>query len=248
MRLAELRRRPWLRLVTDRRLAASCDLVAVVEQAVAGGVDLVQVREKDLPDNELLELTRAILRAVAGRARVVVNGRPEVAWQAGAGLHLPEAAPLPPHPPPLWGRSVHSPDGAARAAAAGPAYLIAGPVFPTDSKPGARPLGLEGLQAIVRAAAGTAVLAIGGIEPAWVATVLQAGAGGVAVRGAILKARDPQAAARALRAALDAAAPLKAGQRPADARREPQSPSDLDATARPSPAGTGEARGSPGRR
>lgn len=228
MTSAELHRRPWLMLVTDRHLAPACGLVAVVEQAVAGGVDLVQVREKDLPDAELLQLTRAIVRAAAGRALVVVNGRPDVARQAGVGLHLPEAAPHPPEPPPLWGRSVHGPDQAARAAATRPAYLVAGPVFPTDSKPGARPLGPQGLQAIVRAAAGIPVLAIGGIDPERVAPVLRAGAAGVAVRGAILKADDPRAAARSLRAALDAAglpplpeasaskAPLKERRRPAD--------------------------------
>ena len=228
---AGLRGRPWLMLVTDRRLAASMDLITLVAQAVAGGVDLVQVREKDLPDAELLRLTRAILEAAGGRAGVVVNGRPEVARQAGAGLHLPEAAPLPPDPPPLWGRSVHSPAQAALAVRARPAYLVAGPVFPTDSKPGARPLGPEGLQAIVRAAAGIPVLAIGGLEPPRVASVLGVGAAGVAVRGAILKASDPRGAARKLRVALDAAArslapaaspssaPLKESQPPADAPR-----------------------------
>lgn len=204
-RAVGVRPRPWLMLVTDRRLTGSCDLVAVVAQAVAGGVDLVQVREKDLPDAELLALTRAILAAVAGRAQVVVNDRPEVARQAGTGLHLPEAAPLPPQRPALWGRSIHSPQQAAAAAREGAGYLVAGPVFPTDSKPGAPPLGPEGLQAVVQAAAGCPVLAIGGIEPHRVAPVLQAGAAGVAVRGAILRAADPQAAAQALRQALDAA-------------------------------------------
>jgi thiamine-phosphate diphosphorylase len=196
-------------LVTDRTLVMPGALAAAAAAAVAGGVDLVQVREKDLPDAALLDLVRAILlaigRATTGHARVVVNGRPAVARAAETGLHLPEAAP-PPEPEhtwPLWGRSVHDPAGAARAAAEGADYLVAGALFPTSSKPGVQPLGVDGLRRIVAAAGAVPVLAIGGITPARVALAIAAGAAGVAVRSDILGAADPEQAAWALRRALD---------------------------------------------
>jgi thiamine monophosphate synthase len=82
-------------LVTDRALVPEGALSEVVAAAVAGGVDAVQVREKDLPDEALLALVQQMLRAVAGRAVVLVNGRLSVALAAGVGLHLPEEADVP---------------------------------------------------------------------------------------------------------------------------------------------------------
>lgn len=193
-------------LVTDRGLVAPGRLVDAVARAIEGGVDTVQVREKDLPDEPLAELVRAICKASAGRARVVVNGRPQLARALGVGLHLPEAAGPGPGAAgfPLWGRSVHSPGSARRAAAEQPDYLVAGPVFPTPSKPQARPLGLGGLREVVEAAGGVPVLAIGGITPGRLQQAVEAGAAGVAVRGYILEAADPLAAAREMVRALDA--------------------------------------------
>jgi thiamine-phosphate pyrophosphorylase len=219
-------------LVTDRTLVAPGALVDVVTAAVAGGADLVQVREKDLPDEALLALARAIREAVGERAKVVVNGRPAVARAAGVGLHLPEAAPLPPasgvsalgdapaasDPPdggwPLWGRSVHDPTSAAAAVEEGAQYLVAGPFFETTSHPGAAPLGIDGLRRIVVAAGTVPVLAIGGLTPDRVAAAVAAGASGVAVRSDVLGAADPQRAAGDLRAAIDEALrPPSASQR-----------------------------------
>ena len=91
-------------LVTDRRLVPAGALPQIVAAAVRGGVDVVQVREKDLDDDALLALTQEIVAAVdavhgvgavGAKARIVVNGRPAVARAAGAGLHLPEADPAP---------------------------------------------------------------------------------------------------------------------------------------------------------
>jgi thiamine biosynthesis protein ThiS len=98
------------------------------------------------------------------------------------------------------GRSVHTPEGAA--AATGADYVLAGHVYPSPSKPGLPPLGPAGLSQIV-AVAPCPVIAIGGITSDRVAEVMQAGARGVAVIGAIVEAGDPRAAARALRVAVD---------------------------------------------
>ncbi|MDR7568172.1 MAG: thiamine phosphate synthase, partial [Armatimonadota bacterium] len=119
------------------------------------------------------------------------------------GLHLPEGSRKPEGSWPLWGRSVHSPEAAVRAGREHPDYLIAGPVYPTDSKPGSPPLGPQGLGQIVRAAEGIPVLAIGGIRAERVPEVMGAGAWGVAVRGAILRAEDPERAAREIRRMLE---------------------------------------------
>jgi len=203
-------------LVTDRALVAPGALPEVAAAAVAGGVDLVQVREKDLPEQELLALTRAICRAVGKRAKVVVNGQPAVARAARAGLHLPGVAPLPDVPVgawPLWGRSVHDPASAAAATAEGADYLVAGALFATTSHPGAATLGAEGLRRIVAVAGTVPVLAIGGITPQRVAAAIGAGAAGVAVRSDILSAADPERASRKLRAAVDRALPRPAAAR-----------------------------------
>jgi thiamine-phosphate diphosphorylase len=191
-------------LVTDRRLTGEDRLLRVVEQAVRGGVEAVQVREKDLPDEPLERLVRAVREAVGDRAQVILNDRPHLAQALGTGLHLPEDVLRPEGDWPIWGRSVHTAERAALAAAERPHYLIAGPVFATDSKPGHPPLGPAGFRRIVACAGGVPVLAIGGITPPRVPEVVAAGAWGVAVRGAILRAGDPEDAARSLQKALTA--------------------------------------------
>src|SRR3990172_8749667 len=92
---------PTLMLVTDRTLCGGVDaLVRAVEAAVAGGVNAVQLREKDLSPAELLPLARRLREVTGGRALLLVNGPPEVALACDAdGVHLPPHAPLI-HPPP----------------------------------------------------------------------------------------------------------------------------------------------------
>ena len=111
--------KPCLCLVTDRNVGDPTTLVSRVAQAVDGGVDLVQLREKDLPGGILLELAHEIKQAIGDRAALVVNERIDVALAAGGlGVQLGEEA-LPVHtarrilgPGFLIGRSVHSVDGA----------------------------------------------------------------------------------------------------------------------------------------
>jgi thiamine-phosphate diphosphorylase len=185
-------------LVTDRRrlcphadslAAAGACLVEQARRAAAAGVDLIQIRERDLESAVLAAITVDLVGVTRGSpTRVVVNDRVDVALAAGAdGVHLRGdsvpvaaarrllAAPL------LIGRSVHSVADVSRASGAD--YLIAGTVFSSPSKPGAvELLGIDGLRAIVRAAT-VPVLAIGGITPDRVADVLDAGAAGFAAIG-----------------------------------------------------------------
>jgi thiamine-phosphate pyrophosphorylase len=188
-------------LVTDRR-RASRPLPELTRLAIAGGVDAVQIREKDMLDDHLRRLVESVVAEVGQRSRVLVNGSVEVAEALGVGLHLPESGSTPLEargrlgPARLIGRSGHSPRAAAESAGAD--YLIAGHVFVTASKPDRPPIGLAGLERIV-AAAPCPVLAIGGISAGNVGDVLTAGAHGAAVISAINGAPDPMAAARVFR-------------------------------------------------
>ena len=183
--------RPILCLITDRRrLGASWEeaLVTRVRTAATAGVDLVQVRERDLDGGPMTRLVAACVEAVRGTsARVLVNDRVDVALAAGAhGVHLRgdsfPASRVAARAPSgfLIGRSVHSTDEAVAAAEAGALnYLIFGTVFDSSSKPG-RPA--AGLRELSRVASATRipVLAIGGITARNVAEVMAAGAAGAA--------------------------------------------------------------------
>ena len=83
--------KPTIMLVTDRHACPPGELPARVAAAVAGGVNVVQLRDKDLPVGELLALGQAVKDAIAGRALFLVNDRVDVALALGAdGVHLPQ--------------------------------------------------------------------------------------------------------------------------------------------------------------
>lgn len=210
--------RPVLCLVTDRRLCAR-PLETVVAEAVAAGVDWVQLRERDLPGAALLELARGVLAAARAASRgedrtvrVLVNRRVDVALAAGAdGVHLgfdgmgAADARLLLGPRATIGVATHAAAEVGACAGSGVDYVQLAPIFDPRSKAATRaPLGLACLRAA--AAYGLAVLAQGGIDATNAGAVARAGAAGVAVTGAILQAPDPGRAARALREALDGAA------------------------------------------
>ncbi len=181
-------------------------LLDLVTEAAAGGVDAIYLRDAGESTDDLAVTARTLRAQIGGGVVLLVNGGPQAALATGSGLHLrerdmaPDAARAILGPGVAIGRSVHTPEGAA--AATGADYVLAGHVYPSPSKPGLPPLGPAGLSRIV-AVAPCPVIAIGGITPDRVAEVMQAGARGVAVIGAIVEARDPRAAARALRVAVD---------------------------------------------
>ncbi|HEY5626009.1 MAG TPA: thiamine phosphate synthase [Dehalococcoidia bacterium] len=197
---------PCLMLVTDRALAGGTDrLVEAVAAAVEGGVNAVQLREKDLAPRDLASLAVRLREAIGRRALLIVNGNADVARDVGAdGLHLPADAPFArPDGVMLVGRSVHSVEAAVQAEREGADYVIAGPVYETASHPGVPAAGV-GLVSGVVASVSVPVVAIGGITAARVLDVLSAGACGVAAISAVLGAASPRAAASALREALAA--------------------------------------------
>jgi thiamine-phosphate pyrophosphorylase len=189
-------------LVTDRNVAGGAEvLVRKVTEAIEGGVNAVQFRDKDLEETPRLALARRVKDAVAGRALLLVNGSLPIALAVGAdGVHLPAYAPALEGVPAgmIVGRSVHSVASARRALRQGAAYLIAGSVFPTPSHEGRAPAGPSLIADILNVAA-VPVVAIGGITADRVAEVMRSGASGIAVISAILGSPDARVAAARLR-------------------------------------------------
>lgn len=218
---------------TDRRarLAAArlylvCDgapggrkLAEVLPGAITGGVDIVQLREKDAGDDELLALAREAQALCASRgALFVLNDRPDLAAQAGAdGVHVgQEDMPVAEvrelvGEQMLIGLSTHRPaeidaaagDGTTESGAR-PDYIGVGPVHATPTKPGRPAVGL-GLVRHAAARARMPFFAIGGLDAGNVGKVIAAGASRVCVLRAIAQAEDPEAAARELRVRIEAA-------------------------------------------
>jgi thiamine-phosphate pyrophosphorylase len=203
---------PRLYLVTDRTRTCGRPLLDVVEAALQGGVDAVQLREKNLPAAELFSLA-CTLRELCRRygARLLINDRVDVALAAKAdGVHLPVNSFTPADarrllgPGALIGTSTHSLAEARAAADGGADFIVFGPLFDTPSKrPFGSPVGLPALAEVTRSVS-LPVLAIGGMTAQRVEAVRRHGARGAAVVSAILEAAEPRAAAAALRACFSA--------------------------------------------
>jgi thiamine-phosphate pyrophosphorylase len=184
---------PILCYVTDRRaLAASSGLPDIISRAVRAGLDWIQLREKDLPARELLELAKTAVGEGGGKTRILVNDRLDIALAAGAaGVHLGEqslpvatvnAARVGGVIPKdfLIGASCHSLDAARAAERDGADYVFFGPVFATPSKAAfGAPQGISRL-AEVSSKLRIPLLAIGGVNEENAADCFAAGAAGIA--------------------------------------------------------------------
>lgn len=204
---------PPVLLITDRHQAA-LPLPELAGRAFAAGLRWLSLRDKDLPATERAALARTLAeRARPWGATVTVHGDPGLALACGAaGVHLPDggdaaAARALLGPRARIGVSAHDAAGIARAAAQGADYVTLSPVFPSPGKPGyGPPLGLDGF-ARLAADAPLPVLALGGIDAGNAASVLAAGAAGVAVMGALLRADTGVATAQLLGALTPPAPP-----------------------------------------
>jgi thiamine-phosphate pyrophosphorylase len=206
---------PCLALVTDRHAAQGRPLDTVVAAALDGGVNLVQLREKDLSARELWALAVRLRELTEGRALLLVNDRLDVALASGAdGVHLaghslPAAvARAALGPGRLVGCSVHTAAEAEEAARGGADYLFVGTIYPSRSHPGqagAGPRLIEDLRGTVD----VPLVGIGGITARTARDVLMAGARGVAVISTIMAAPDPAVAAARLRDTLRTVEPLR---------------------------------------
>jgi thiamine monophosphate synthase len=182
-RAPEVLKEHRLLVITDRFQARGRDVPATVAAAVEGGARWVLLRDRDLPAGERAALA-AELAAIVGAG----GGRLSVAGTDHLGAAEPFPAERPPGP---VGRSCHSAAELARAAEEGCDYAVMSPVFDTASKPGYGPaLGL-GRLAELCAAATLPVYALGGVDADRARPCREAGAAGVAVMGAVMRAAHP---------------------------------------------------------
>lgn len=207
-----------LYLCTDARQEQG-DLADFLASAYAGGVDIIQIRQKDLsPEAELEALDIARRAAAPHQGIVCVNDSAELAGRFEADmLHLGQTdgkaakARKLLHPWALIGRSTHAPKQSRQAISDDAVdYFCVGPVYATATKPDYEPVGLDLVRYAAEVAPPSAIeakpwFAIGGITLDNLDDVLAAGARRVCVVRAITLADDPQAAAAALRGKLQAA-------------------------------------------
>lgn len=192
-----------------------------VRRAVAGGADVIQLREKTLPSPATIRIAEEIGPiARAGGALFLVNDRLDVAAAVECdGVHVgqedaPVAAVRAALPPgALVGLSTHSLPQVRAARAACPDYLGFGPVFGTATKDAGRPRGPAAAARATAVAGRMPVFAIGGIDVEKAALLALLGATRIAVSSAVLSAEDPEAAARALRAEITRPAADPRGRR-----------------------------------
>jgi thiamine-phosphate pyrophosphorylase len=190
---------PPLLVITDRR-QASRPLDELAEALLAGGCHWISLRENDLaPAERRALLVRLVAIGAPRNALIGVHRDLDAALATGAGsFHLPCGGSVGEARRRLGGRiiigvSAHDRDEVTRAADQGADYVTLSPVFASPSKPGYGPaLGLGQFSAI----AGTAtvpVYALGGIEAGNAARCFEAGAAGIAIMGAAMRAADPEA-------------------------------------------------------
>jgi thiamine-phosphate pyrophosphorylase len=194
-----------LYVVITEALCAGRSALDVLVKTLAAGVQLVQLREKDMGGRELYERALAFRRETeAAGALLIINDRLDIALAAGAdGVHLgqddlPVAAARRLAPDLIIGASTHSLEEALAAQEAGASYVNIGPIFPTQTKETAIPLGPEMIDRIAPQLR-IPWTTMGGITAANLDQVVSRGARHPAVITAVTAAPDPTAAARELR-------------------------------------------------
>ncbi len=191
---------PKLHLITNATQArkAGNTLKRTLTDALQAGARLIQLREKELPPQDLLELAHSLTElAHQHNAKLLINTHTDIAHRVGAdGVHRPAAGPTVDElrsqlePDAIIGVSTHSLAEARAAAEQGADYITLSPIFESASKPGYGPaLGVDEL-ARVCDAVDVPVYALAGVTPERVAACVQAGAYGVAVMGGVMRAEE----------------------------------------------------------
>jgi len=192
---------PIVCLITDRILAPRGAVVDAVTAAVDGGVNMVQLREKDLSTRDLLDLARAIRAAIGPSALLLINGRADIAFAVEAdGVHLSSdglssnGARATLGSSAIIGRSIHSVDEAFACGREPINYLELGTIFTSRSHPGGDVIGTQAIEAAQ--GCDKPIVAVGGITSDNVKSVIAAGASGAAVISAILAPANVREAAQ----------------------------------------------------
>jgi thiamine-phosphate pyrophosphorylase len=200
--------------LSDRRLylctADRPDLASFLAACIAGGVDVVQLRDKVLDARPLLARARLAAEVCAGAGvPFILNDRPDLALECGAaGAHVgqddapPALARRILGPEAVVGLSTHAPAELDASAAEPADYVSVGPVAPTPTKPGRPGTGLDYLRYAARTCT-RPWFVTGGVTPGTVEDMLGAGARRFVVVRWLTESADPEAAARALREAID---------------------------------------------
>lgn len=200
------RPRPSLYLVSPARIGNS-ELASLVPDLAAAGVDVIQLREKEMSKGDLKRAAAPILEACRSAGiPFIINDHADVAGELGAdGVHVgQDDLPVPAArriAGGVVGLSTHSRQQIVAAEPLAPDYIAVGPVYETPTKPGRPSVGLEPLSFAAQHAT-MPWFAIGGIDLANIDEVIAAGATRVVVVRAITDAPDPAAAAAALKARL----------------------------------------------
>jgi thiamine-phosphate pyrophosphorylase len=193
-----------LYLITDRKLFADNGLMfATIEKALKAGVRAVQLREKDLPTRELLDMAYRMRELTARHdAKLFINDRADIAMCVNAdGVHLGQSS-MPAYAVRkvvgdrmMIGVSTHNLQEALTAEREGADFITFGPVYPTPSKlKYGKPVGIEALKKVSKEIS-IPVFAIGGIKPDNVKNIINAGAYGAALISGILGENDVRKAA-----------------------------------------------------
>ena len=200
--------------ISDSSTAGGRTLPDLLREAIAGGVDIVQLREKHLPDEELVAVANAV-RTLCERygppsPLLIINDRPLVAREVGAdGVHVgQDDMPVAEvremvGPDMLIGLSTHAPREIDAVDAGLADYIGVGPVHGTPTKPGRAAVGLD-LVHYAAEHASVPFFAIGGIDTRNASAAIDAGARRLCVLRAIASAENPEHAARELRELIDA--------------------------------------------
>ncbi len=210
--------------ITDRQALGMGSLTEAVRSAIEGGLPSLMLREKDLPDEQLLPIARELRAMTQDAGRIfVINRRIGVARAVGAdGVHLGAEGPSLEEarrelgPDALLGYSAHELNEALRAFGQGADYVIFSPIYETPSKAGVlKPVGVEALRRVVESAPGP-VVALGGISASNIGEVASTGAAGAATIRAVFASGSPKEAAGGLlrrwQAGFEAASRSAGGQ------------------------------------
>ena len=185
------------------------EVISLTYRCIAGGADCIQLRAKDIADDELFALAAEFTRICrAANVLSIINDRIDIAVAAGAdGVHLGqndlpiEQARKLQLTPLIIGKSTHSAEQLQAACAERPTYVALGPVFATPTKPTVEPVGMDYITKAIRILAdtGLASVAIGGITLDNIDQLLRAGLRTIAVCSAVTQAPDPTAACREMK-------------------------------------------------
>jgi len=203
--------RDWdLYFITDRKLAGRED-VEVVAEALAGGVKVVQYREKELSSRFMYETASKLRELTAkAKAKLIINDRVDIALAVNAdGVHLGQED-LPLHiarkilgKKAIIGVTVHNVEEAIKAEKEGASYLGVSPIYYTTTKPDAGPPGGIKLLRDVRTATSLPLAAIGGIREENIEEVINAGADFVCMISATVTQPDIKACVERIRKAIN---------------------------------------------